>query len=519
MTEPDVRGDGGGVGGQLSGHARVLQSLLVHPAWLIALGAVAAVVAFQFWIDPANPPGFIRDEASFSFNAYAISQDLHDQSGALLPLYLPSFGDYKSTPFVYLLAAVFRVTGPHAEVARGLAAFCVLAAVLLVGLLALRRTRSIAVAASVVVLGGLTPWLFELGRVAYDTALLSFFIALLLVSVEWALRSPRGALLRALPVAFALAGIAYGYAAGRLLAPLFAAALVVFARRGRWRWLFAVWALFGIGLVRLGVYWSMHPGALTARFDQTKFIQKGQGSWSILGQTIENYFHDLNLWHWSVSGDPKPYIHTWGAAQLYGSAVALAVIGAIVVVRRRPADRFGLYVIALLLLAPIPSALSEDRFNALRLVAVPLLIVAVAIPGLELICQTVRVSWLARAVAVAMIAAIGYQFADFLHWYTYRGPARTQVFEAGVQPMLARAFAHGRTVYIDYDDHYAQTHALWYAVSHGMSRSRVSILPDGGIAPVGSILFYRFQTCDFACTEIGRWNEYWLARSKGPKAS
>ena len=49
--------------------------------------------------------------------------------------------------------------------------------------------------------------------------------------------------------------------------------------------------------------------------------------------------------------------------------------------------------------------------------------------------------------------------------------------------------------------------------------SRVSILPDGSIPPAGSVPFYRFQTCGFACTEIERWNEYWLARSTGPKAS
>jgi hypothetical protein len=131
----------------------------------------------------------------------------------------------------------------------------------------------------------------------------------------------------------------------------------------------------------------------------------------------------------------------------------------------------------------------------------------------------VRTSWLARGVAVAIVAATGFQFADFLHWYTYRGPARTQVFEAGLQPMLGRAFADGRTVYIDHDDHYAQTHALWYAVSHGISRSRVSILPDGGVPPVGSVVFFRFQTCDFPCTEIDHSYEYRLARAAGPKKS
>jgi len=99
----------------------------------------------------------------------------------------------------------------------------------------------------------------------------------------------------------------------------------------------------------------------------------------------------------------------------------------------------------------------------------------VAIPGLEVVFRAVRVSWLARVVALVMIFAVGYQFADFLHW-------------------------HSRCL-------------------HRRSPTDERFLPDGGFPPVGSVLFYRFQTCDFPCTEIERWNDYWLARFKGPKPS
>src|ERR1051325_6458503 len=95
-------------------------SLLRRPGLLFASALVVLVVGFQLWITPSNPPGFIRDEASFSYNAYTIGHSLRDQDGALLPLYLVSFGDYKSPVFVYLLAPVFRLAGPHPELARAL---------------------------------------------------------------------------------------------------------------------------------------------------------------------------------------------------------------------------------------------------------------------------------------------------------------------------------------------------------------------------------------------------------------
>src|SRR6266566_805183 len=144
-------------------HAR---SALERPLALLGLGVVLMVVAFQLWITPSNPPGYHRDEAALSYNAYSISTSLRDEDGGFLPLFFRSFGDYKSPLYPYVLAGVFRVTGPHAEVARGLSAVLVLAAVLLLGLLARRLSGSKAIGVVVLVVAGVTPWLFELGRVA-----------------------------------------------------------------------------------------------------------------------------------------------------------------------------------------------------------------------------------------------------------------------------------------------------------------------------------------------------------------
>jgi 4-amino-4-deoxy-L-arabinose transferase-like glycosyltransferase len=126
---------------------------------------VLLLVAVLFlWRTPDNPPGFHRDEASIALSATAISESLRDEDGALFPLYFESFMDYKSPLFVYGLAGVFSVTGPSTTAARYFAGAAVVCAVLLVGLLAWRRSRDAAVVIAAVLLAASTPWLYELGR-------------------------------------------------------------------------------------------------------------------------------------------------------------------------------------------------------------------------------------------------------------------------------------------------------------------------------------------------------------------
>lgn len=491
---------------------------LTRPAALVGIGVVLAVAAFHLWITPANPPGFLHDEASSSYSSYRIAESLRDQDGALLPLYIPSFGDYKGPVFLYSLAAAFRVTGPHSSVARGVAAVSVLAAVLLLGLLARRRTGSAAVAVAIVVLAGLTPWLFELGRVAYEVSMEPLAIVLLLLAVERAWRLRSWGFLSTVPVGLALGLLVYAYTAGRVLGPLYAAALVVFAGRGRWRWVLASWGTFALTLLPLFVYWRRHPGALSARYEATTFVHDDLSLPAIVGKALWNAVRDVNLWHWTVSGDPKPYIHTWGTGSIFASVVLLAAVGAVAVLRSRPRDLWWRYVLILLVLSPIPAALTDDRYYALRLVPLPVLLTVLAIPGVALLLEAARRGPAGKVALAVLGALVAVQFGHFVDVYRWRGQTRTVVFEAGVPQLLGQAFAGGRTVYVDFDDRHAQTFALWYAAEHGIARGRVSILPDGGMPPLGSRVFGAGQECDFACSRIAESAPYWVARTDGSKS-
>jgi len=488
-----------------------------RPAVLVGLGAVLAIAAFHLWITPSNPPGYHRDEAALSLNAYTLSTDLRDEDGARFPLFFRSFEDYKSPLYPYLLAGVFKFTGPDAQAARAFSAVLVLAAVLLLGLLANRLTASNVVATIVVVVAGLTPWLFELGRMAIEATTQPLLIVLLLLSLERVCRLERYTVLQGV-IAGALVGLlTYSYTGSRLLGPLLVGALLVFGGRGRWRFVLSAWVAFVVAVVPIGVYAIRHPGNLTARYEATTIARDGLSGPGLVVEAVGNWLRDINPVHWSRAGDPAPYIHNSGYGAFYAGIAVLAIAGAVLVLTRRRADRWWRFVLLATLLVPIPAALTVDRFNAIRLAALPVFMLVLAIPALDALAASVRRSWPARVAVGVLVLSIGVQFVQFFDIYRTRGPARLVLFEAGVRPLLEQPFSGGEPIYVDFDDRGAQAQARWHAAEMGLPQSRIVILSDGGIPPAGSIVFARFQECDYVCEKFASWEEYWLARAIGPK--
>jgi 4-amino-4-deoxy-L-arabinose transferase-like glycosyltransferase len=483
-------------------------------AHLLAAASILLVVSFQLWVSPDNPPGFLDDEASFALNGYSIAHGLRDQGGALLPVFFPSFGDYKSAAFSYALAPAFAVFGASDGVARAVAAVFGLATVFLVGLIGYRRAGPwIGLAAAVG--AGLTPWLFQLGRVAVDTSVFPFAVALVLLGTEVWARGGRHLFLRSVTLGGSLALLTYVYSAGRLFGPLLAAALVLFIPRVPWRALLAAWLAYAVFLIPLALYGVRHSSGITARYHETSFRTDGMSLSEIAGHAFSNYLHDLNPWHWVVSGDRKPYVDIWGAPQLLAVVAVLAAAGVIEICRRR--DRFWLYAIAAYLLSAVPASLTVDRHHALRLAAMPLCVAVLAIPGLEAVARLRRPLMLVAA-AVLAVGALA-EWWSFVDHYSTSGPHRTGVFEAGVPALVQRGLSGGRTIYVDYDDSYALAMAQWYAVSHGLPASRVARLPDGAIPPTGSMVFGRLQSCDYTCVRLADADTFWLARAAGATPS
>ena len=83
---------------------------------LVAFAVLVLVVQYTGLTD--RPTGFYLDESSFAWNAWSLVTTGADEHGRTWPLFFESFGDWKTAPYIYLLAAVFAVTGPSILAAR-----------------------------------------------------------------------------------------------------------------------------------------------------------------------------------------------------------------------------------------------------------------------------------------------------------------------------------------------------------------------------------------------------------------
>ena len=220
-----------------------------------------------------------------------------------------------------------------------------------------------------------------------------------------------------------------------------------------------------------------------------------------------------NPFYWLVGyGDPKPYTDV-GAGELFAVTMLLALGGILCIITRATRDRWWLWVLLGLLLASIPAALTPDRHDTLRLAALPVFYLLLASLGLHWLMTRPRRRVVTVALAVAA-AALFAQWAYFVDEYSSHRPSRTALFDADVPRLLQRAFSGGATVYMDHDDRYAETQARWYALTHHIDRARVSVLPDGGFAPPGAMVFGRTQACDYACNPP-RGGRHILDRARG----
>ena len=245
---------------------------------LVLLAISLLVVVAYFARVGTNPPGFFIDEASIAYNAHTIAQHGTDEHGQHFPLYFRAFGEYKSPVYIYVLAALFRITGPSVFVARLLSAILGLSAAIFLGLLAFRITTRRAIGLIVFIAAGLTPWLFEVSRLVFEVTLLPTLLALFLLLLQSAAKRDEWPWRIAAGLGLLLGLMVYSYSAGRLLAPIFALGLVFFVTRRRWRGVAFTWLVFALTLVPLAVFSLRNPGTLGERFKYVTYVRPGEQS-------------------------------------------------------------------------------------------------------------------------------------------------------------------------------------------------------------------------------------------------
>ncbi|HYY93520.1 MAG TPA: glycosyltransferase family 39 protein, partial [Pyrinomonadaceae bacterium] len=498
-------------------------------------------------------------------NAETIARTGADEHGTPWPLFFRAFGDYKNPTYVYLLAAVFRLTGPSVTVARLLSATLGVVAALLLGLLAWRMTRSTEAAAVVACSALLTPWLYECSRLAFEVSAYPLTVALFLLALWRAESEVRWRPSDVLVLAATLALLTYTYSTGRLLGPLLAAGLALFITRRNVARVALTWGLYALALAPLLVYSRRNPGALTARFKLLTYAAPQTTLASDALGFARHYLADINPWRWLVAGESNIRDHVAGAGALLAATFLLAAFGLVLILRdrgRAPSRRTGhdarrhlrrgawwLFIVYALAASVVPAALTATDFPQLRLAAFPVFLHVLTMPALvwlldggqdftpasisdaashstssdaALHSTSTRVARInqharrthayKRAALYALVALLLVQGASFQWLFHRRAPERWYVFDARFpRKILAPALAFGRTPIYLYDppgrSGYIQ--ALWHGTLAGVGPSRFVRLAPSQAPPPGALVISTEDDCS-NCRLLARHINYLL---------
>jgi hypothetical protein len=457
---------------------------------------VAAGFAFYARGSATNPPGFFVDESSIAFNAHTVAQTGRDEHGEPFPLYFRAFGDYKNPTYVYVLAAVFRVTGPSVAAARLLSASLGALAALLLGLLAMRLTGRAAVGALVALSALLTPWLYESSRLVFEVAAYPLAVVTFLLALRRASVKERWTRADAVSLAAALALLTYTYSIGRLLAPLLAAGLALFVTRRNLARVAQTWGAYALSLAPLVVFSLRNPGALTGRFGLITYLKPEGGVLGGAREFASHYSADVNPWRWLVTGESNIRDHLPGAPALLAATLLLACVGAVVVLvrhRREAWWRFQLYAVAA---SVAPAALTVNDFPQLRLIAFPVFLHVLVAPAAAWMLEGGGRRRALLYVSAALLFAQGAQFQWLFH---ARPPERWYVFDARFPAkILAPALeaARGDKIYLrDPPGRSGYIQALWRGALGGVEASRFVRLSTDEKTPPGAVVISTEENC------------------------
>lgn len=445
--------------------------LLRYRKWLALFCLIGAFALYAANLHN-NPPGSYLDESSIALNAHTVCQNGTSEYGNRWPLFFRAFGEYKSPVYIYLLAAVFKLSGPSITAARLLSATLGFITALLLGLLASRLSgsRKIGLFVIVAITAFLTPWLFEISRLVFEVALFPLTLVLFLLVLHRAQSRPKWSLIDCMAIGITLSLITYTSSIGRLLGPLLAVGLLFFVIKQRWLSIIQTWLAYAITYIPLFIFNQQNPGALTRRFYPLSYVGSSMKLTELASQFLMHYLSNLSLWSLLVSGDLNGRHHVKGMGSLLFPTLILAVAGAAIALYHHWRDPWWRFVIYGLAVSVVPASLTKDDFHALRLAAFPVFLLLLMVPALTWLFGRSRKSVVWRMVLITLAGLTVLQAGVFQWQYHREGPKRTSEFEAEYPNVLDAAIAQSERPIYFVDHSYA--HAYWYGILKGLDTSK-----------------------------------------------
>ncbi len=173
----------------------------------ILIFSIGVGIFFRFYQLGKSPVGVYVDEASIGYNAYSILKTGRDEYGQFMPIMFRSFSTFQSPIYTYITVPFIALLGLSSYSIRLPSAIFGVLTILLLYLLAKKLSSSETFALIAALFLSLSPWHIQFSRTVYETNIALFFLLLGALCFYHALKKPWLYILSSL--SFAISFIAY----------------------------------------------------------------------------------------------------------------------------------------------------------------------------------------------------------------------------------------------------------------------------------------------------------------------
>lgn len=319
------------------------------------------------------PASLYWDEASIGYNASSISQSLRDEWGKSLPLHFRAFGEFKLPVYIYSVAVATKILGSNELAIRLPAVFFSVGIILLTYFLAKKLTGSSLVGLLSAFFLSISPWLFIFSRTGYEaTAGLMFY--LLGIYLFWESRDRP--ILAMISILAFIASI-YSYNSFRILVPLFLSLSIFYLKRKTVPFFVISLIIFATSLIPIYRLVTKDTGAARLLAVEERNVSN----------IAKNYASHFSL-QFLLKGDANARSQQPGFGQIWLIDLPIFAVGLYFLIKKNRG--VAVPILFLLLISPIPAALTKESPHALRTISmVPFLAIIWAI-GLSSLAGTIK---------------------------------------------------------------------------------------------------------------------------------
>jgi len=305
------------------------------------------------------PPSLYWDEASIGYNAYSIAETGKDEWGESFPLHFRAFGEFKLPVYIYSVVPFVKIFGLNEFSVRFPSVLFSLGIVILTYILAKKLSNNAFVGLFSSFFITISPWFFIFSRTGYEAmaGLMFYLLAIYFFrdynkNIWYILLSVLGFILSA-----------YSYNSFRIIAPLTILILVLFEIRNLKSVLKKGILPLILSVIILII--SIIPVYRLYVYDA------GGSRLQVIGATkttfIKNYISHFSPDFLLFSGDRNLRSQQGSFGQIFLPELILLLLGFISIINRK--SRSGFLALFLLLIGPIPAAVTRESPHALRAIS------------------------------------------------------------------------------------------------------------------------------------------------------